>query len=72
MTSVDECRVRFDAVRDVFEVQEGQPTKNYVTMIAEAIGGVLFTLRYDVEKGEDILIGMIVEDPEYVKKFGRI
>ena len=67
MTSVDECRARFGAACEVFEVQEGQPTENYVTMIVEAIGGVLFTLRYDVEKGKDNLIGMIVEDPEYVR-----
>ena len=71
MTSVDECRARFDAAREVFEVHEGQPTENYVTMIVEAIGGVLFTLRCDVEKGKDNLIGIIVEDPGYVKKFGR-
>ena len=33
-------------------------------MIVEAIGGVLFALRYDVEKGKDNLIGIIIEDPE--------
>ena len=40
-------------------------------MIVEAIDGVLFTLRYDVEKGKDNLIGIIIEDPEYMDKFGR-
>ena len=50
MTSVDEYRARFDATREVFEVQEGQPTESYIAMIMEAIGGVIFTLRYDVEK----------------------
>ena len=44
MTSVDECRARFDAAREVFEVQEGQTTKNYITMIVEVTGGVLSTL----------------------------
>ena len=71
MTSVDECRARFDAAREVFEVQEGQSTKNYITMIMEAIGGVLYTLCYDVEKGKDNLIGVIIKDPEYVDKFGH-
>ena len=51
--------------------QEGHPTKNYITMIVEAVGGVLYTLRYYVEKGKDNLIGIIIDDPEYVKKFGH-
>ena len=71
MTSVDEYRARFNAAREVFEVQEGQPTENYVTMTVEVIGGFLFALRYDIEKGKENLTGIIVEDPEYVKKFGR-
>lgn len=71
MTSVDECRARFDAARATFEVQEGQPTETYITMIVETIGAVLYTIRYDVEKGKDNLIAIIIEDPEYVKKFGR-
>ena len=40
-------------------------------MIVEAVGGVLYTLRYDVEKSKDNLIGIIIEYPEYVKKFGH-
>ena len=52
-------------------IREGQPTKNYTTTIVEAIGGDLYTLRYDVEKGKDNLIGIIIEDPEYVDKFGH-
>ena len=40
-------------------------------MIVATIGGVVYSLRYDIEKGEDNLIGIIIEDPEYVKKFGR-
>ena len=71
MTSVYKCRARFDAAREIFEVQEGQPTKNYVTTIVEAVGGVLYTLCYDVEKGKDNLIGIIRNDPEYVEKFGH-
>ena len=61
MTSVDECR----GVK-VFEAQEGQPTESYITMIVEAIGGVLFTLRYDVEKGKGNPIGIIMEDDEKI------
>ena len=71
MTSVDKCRARFDAAREVFEVQEGQPTKNYITMIVEVIGGVLYPLRYDTEGGKDNLLGIILPDPKYVAKFGR-
>ena len=70
--SVDKCRTRFDSTREVFEVQEGQPTKTYIAMIVEAIGEVLYTytLRYDVDKGKDNLIVIIIDDFEYVKKFG--
>ena len=50
MTNVDECRAQFDAAREVFDVQEGQPTESYITMIVEAIGGVLYIFRCDVEK----------------------
>jgi len=71
MTSVDECRARFDAAREAFEVEEGQPTENYITKVVEAICGVLYTLRYDVEKGRDNLVGIIIDDPTYVKKFGQ-
>ena len=62
---------RFDAARETFEVQEGLPTEDYITMIVETIGGVVYTLRYNIEKGKDHLIGIITENPEYVKKFGR-
>ena len=65
MTSVDECRARFDAARAAFEVQEGQPTEDYITMIVETTGRVVYTLRYDIEKGEDNLIGIIIEDLQY-------
>ena len=41
-------------------------------MIVKAVGGVLYTpLRYVVEKGKDSPIDIIIQDPEYVKKFGR-
>ena len=63
MASVDECRARFDAAREAFEVQEDQPTENYITMIVKTVGEVLFTLRYGVEKGKGNLIGPIIEDP---------
>ena len=69
MTSVEECRARFDASCEVFEVQEGQPTEKYITIIFEAVGGVLYGLRYDIEEGEDNLIGIIIPDPDYVQKF---
>ena len=71
MTSEDECHARFDAAREAFEVEEGQPTENYITKIVEANGGVLYTLRYDVEKGKDNLVGIIIDDPTYVKKFSQ-
>ena len=71
MTSVGECRTRFDAAREAFEVEEGQPTENYITKVVEAICGFLCTLRYDVEKGRDNLVGIIVDDPTYVKRFGQ-
>ena len=41
-------------------------------MIVEAIGGVLFALRYHVEKDKDNLIGIIMEDADYVKKFSQL
>ena len=63
MTSVDECRARFDAAREVFVVQEGQPTEKYITMIVEVIGGVLYPLRYDTEEDKDNLLGIILPDP---------
>ena len=40
-------------------------------MIVETVGGVLVTLRYNVEKGKGNLIGIIIEDLEYIAKFGR-
>ena len=45
MTSVDDVRARFDAAREMFEVEEGQPTEAYVTKIQETIGGILFSVR---------------------------
>ena len=72
MTSVDEFHARFDAFREIFEVlQEGQPTKKHITMIVETVGRVLYTLCCDVEKGKGNLIGIIIDDPEYVEKFGH-
>ena len=40
----------------VRSLQEGQPTKNYITNILETIGGVLYSLGYDIENGKDNLV----------------
>ena len=64
MTSVEEIRVRFDVVRKNFAIEEGQPTENYITKIVEDLGGILFTIRYDSEKGKDNLIGIIIPGSE--------
>ena len=63
MTSVDKCRARFDAAREVFVVQEGQPTENYITMIVEAMRGLLYPLRYDTEEGKNNHLGIILPNP---------
>ena len=46
MTSVEDIRTRFDAARETFEVEEGQPTEAYVTNLEETLGGILFSVRY--------------------------
>ena len=41
MTTVDDVRALFDAARDTFEVEEGQPTESYITRLQETLGGIL-------------------------------
>ena len=70
MTSVDDVRARFDAAREMFEVKEGQPTEAYVTKIEETIGGILFSVRYDAAEAKHNLIGLVIDDAEYVDRYG--
>ena len=63
MTTVDDVRALFDAARDTFEVEEGQPTESYITKLQETLGGILYTVRYDAEKGDHNLIGIVIDDP---------
>ena len=71
MTSVEEIRARFDAVREHFDIDDGQPSESYISKIVEELGGILFTIRYDSEKGEDNLIGIVIPTEEYVTQYNR-
>ena len=71
MTSVEEIRAQFDAVHKNFEIKEGQPTKNYITKIVEEPSGTIFTICSALEKVKDNLIGIIISDAEYNKRYGR-
>ena len=66
MTTPDDVRALFDAARDTFEVEEGQPTESYITKLQETLGGILYTVRYDAEKGEHNLIGIVIDDEDYL------
>ena len=69
MTTVDDIRARFDAARDTFEIEEGQPNEAYVTKIEETIGGILFGIRYDAETARHNLIGLVMPEAEYAERF---
>ena len=69
MTTVEDIRARFNATRENFEIEDGQPTEPYVTKIEEAIGGILFGIRYDAEKAKHNLIGLVISDEEYTGRY---
>ena len=71
MTSVEEIRARFDAAREHFDIDDGQPSESYISKIVEELGGILFTIRYDSEKGEDNLIGIVIPQHEYTIRYNR-
>ena len=71
MTSVEEIRARFDAAREHFDIDDGQPSESYISKIVEELGGILFTIRYDSEKGEDNLIGIVIPQAEYTIRYNR-
>ena len=71
MTNVDEVSTRFDAARDSFEIEDGQPTEAYITRLEETIGGILFSIRYDAENAKDNLIGLVLPDADYLLRFGQ-
>ena len=71
MTTPDDVRALFDAARDTFEVEEGQPTESYITRLQETMAGILYTVRYDAEKGEHNLIGIVIDDEEYKDRYNK-
>ena len=71
MTTPDNVRALFDAAREIFEVEDGQPTESYITRLQETMGGILFTVRYDTEKAKHNLIGLVIDDPDYVERYGK-
>ena len=71
MMTPDDVRALFDAARKTFEVEDGQPTESYITRLQETMGGILFTVRYDAEKAEHNLIGIVIDDPDYVERYGK-
>ena len=72
MTSVEEIRARFDAARENFEIDDGQPSESYISKIVEELGGILFTIRYDSERGQDNLIGIVIPQSEYTTRYNRV
>ena len=42
MTSVEDISARFDAARETFEVEEGQPTEAYAASLEEPYAGSFF------------------------------
>ena len=71
MTTPEDVRAQFDAACETFEVGEGQPTESYITRLQETIGGILFTVKYDTEKVEHNLIGSVMDDKDYVDRYGK-
>ena len=71
MTTPEDVRARFDAARETFEVEEGQPTESYITRLQETLNGILFTVRYDADKAEHNLIGIVIDDDDYKDRYGK-
>ena len=45
--------------------------ESYITELQETLGGILYVVRYDAEKAEHNLIGLVIDDPDYVERYSK-
>ena len=60
----------FAAARETFEqIENQQPSGQYITSILEVLVPILYALRWDVENRTHILVGLLLAEAPYVKKY---
>ena len=59
----------FTAARKTFkQIEDQQPSNQYITSILKIRVPILYTLRWDVENGTHNLVGLLLVEAPYVKK----
>ena len=60
----------FAAARETFErIEDQQVFDQYITSIPEVLVPILCALRWDVENGTHNLVGLLLAEVSYVKKY---
>ena len=70
MSAVEDACACFDAIRDKFEVREGQPTESHLSETSEALVGILYFIWHNSATGIDYFGGIIAPDSEHHQDVG--
>ena len=63
--SPEELSTLFEAAREEFEVENGQPTDTYLVNIRAVLTSVLLLAPYDEEHGNHKLVGLVCSTINY-------
>ena len=69
MTKAADITAEFKALRKVFERIENQPVDHDMNLMFEELAKILYPIRFYVEKGKHILIGLIMDYTDYILKY---
>ena len=70
MAVSNDLHTLFEARREVFEIVDGHPTDADLYRIIEVLAKLLYPIQFDKEGGKHNLIGLIMDKPDYTKRFG--
>ena len=67
--SLEELSTLFEAARENFEAENGQPTDAYLVKISTVITSILLLAPYDKENGNHNLVGLIWSTIKYMATY---
>ena len=70
MRVVTDVVASFTAAREPFErIKDQQPSDQYITSILKVLVPILYALRWDAENRTHNLVGLLLAEAPYVKKY---
>ena len=71
MTKAAYITAEFKDLRKVFEWIENQPADHDMNCMFEELSKILYPICFDVKKGKNNIIGLIMDNADYVFKYSE-